>query len=210
MTTLNQFHLDRRNRGPQSLRDRCPAKCEPAGTGHVAAMCEAEKVERFGSAFSACLAVSVRSATEFDQACLIFVKLQTELRESLPEFVQTTLRFVFAFKADHKVISVSNYDDFAACPSLSPHAYPQIENVVQEHVGKQRRDHRSLWRAHFRFRPFSIVADSGAKPFVDQTKNPLVRDAVLQNFINQSWSMLSKKPSTSASNTQFTLRSAMP
>jgi len=54
VASLNELHLDRCNRGTQTLRDRFPAKCKPALAGHVAAMREAEKVERFRSAFSAC------------------------------------------------------------------------------------------------------------------------------------------------------------
>jgi len=120
MALLDRLHLDHRNRGTQTLRDRCPAEGEPASTGHIAAMREAKKIERFRSTFTARLPIAGRIAAKFDQASFIFVKLQPELRRAVSEIFQTPLGISLAFEANHKVIRIPNHDDIAVGSVLTP------------------------------------------------------------------------------------------
>src|SRR5690606_35535121 len=86
------------------------------------------------------------------------------------------------FKANHEVVRVTNDDDIAPAAVLPPPFDPQVEDVMQEHVRQQRRNHRSLRRAYFGLRPLTRFADPGPQPLADQPKNPWIADAMLQKL----------------------------
>ncbi len=122
MTTWINLTFHCRNLGAKSLRDRFSAKCEPAAAGHITAMREAEKVERFRLSVPTGHAVSGRAAAaKCNQASHLLVVLQTKTGKTLSECFQTTLCFVLTFKADHEVIRISQRTILPRAPCLRHH-----------------------------------------------------------------------------------------
>lgn len=133
MTTLPKLDLEFRQLGPHAFRNRCPAKREPALPGHVAAMREAEKVERFRSSFSASLTVPGRAAAKLDQAGLRVVEFQAKFGESRPEFVQTSFRVHFTLETDHESSSPGESHPQALTePDVNLSAHPALIIQTQD------------------------------------------------------------------------------
>src|SRR5205085_10422936 len=74
----------------------------------------------------------------------------------------------------------TDYDDISARAFLPPGFHPQVEYVVQVDICQQGRDHRALWRTHLRFRPYTVLGNSGLQPFLDQPKYSSVGNAMLE------------------------------
>ena len=55
-----------------------------------------------------------------------------------------TARVCFVLKSEYEIIRVANDDDVAARMSFPPLLDPQIEDVVEVHIRKERRDCRAL------------------------------------------------------------------
>ncbi len=89
--------------------------------------------------------------------------------------MQELLRFIFVLKPKDGIVRVA-YDDDVALRLLPPWIAPLVEHVVQVHVGKQRRDHRSLWRALLRLRPFAFLDHSRVEPFSDPSQDSRIGD----------------------------------
>ena len=70
------------------------------------------------------------------------MKIQTELPEPLTERLETGSRVRFILQADHEIIRLTDHDANACRMLPSPLFNPQIENVVQKHVGHQRGQNR--------------------------------------------------------------------
>src|SRR5215210_35141 len=85
-----------------------------------AAMRKAKEVEALGFAFAPRPPVLRRKAAEPDEARLVRMQLQTELRESLAKLHQEPLGLVPMLEADHKVVREAHDHDFAACLPISP------------------------------------------------------------------------------------------
>ena len=66
------------------------------------------------------------------------MKMQAELLKTLTEGLQTGSCVCFMLEANHKVIRIANHNAVARRMALAPLVDPQIENVVQEHIRKQR------------------------------------------------------------------------
>src|SRR6185295_10852565 len=105
---------------------------------------EAEEVERLRLSKPKPSLIAVRIAAEPDQASLLGMELQTELLQSLAEGGSKSNRVALVLKRQHDVVSVADYSDLAICRTLPPLLYPEIEHVVQVHVGEQRRYRRTL------------------------------------------------------------------
>jgi hypothetical protein len=86
----------------------------------------------------------------------------------------------------YEVISVSDDDDLPGGVSLTPPVNPEVQCVVQEHVGEQRRNHCPLGRSHFRSGPLSVLGDSRPQPFADQAEYPSVGNPVLEELYQPS------------------------
>jgi len=79
-------------------------------------------------------------------------------------------------ETDHKIIRIANCDAITLRMLLSPRVDPQIENVVQEHIRKQRRYYRSLGRALAVITPIGSFDGPRLKPLENQSNKPLVSD----------------------------------
>ena len=123
-----------------------------------------------------------REAPELDQPRFLVVQPQPELREPLAKLGEEPLGVVPMLEAHHSVVSEPHSDDIAARLATPPLVDPQVEDVMQVHVRKQRRDRRPLRRSLQRLRPFPILDDPRAEPFLDQAQDPLVRDPMLDEL----------------------------
>ena len=85
-----------------------------------------------------------RIVSELDQPRLVRVKLQTELGEPVAKRGKEPVGVVTMVKPDGEIISETHDNDIAARLVASPPIDPQVEDVVQVHVGEQRRYRCSL------------------------------------------------------------------
>lgn len=67
------------------------------------------------------------------------MKIQAELPKSRSESLQARSRIEFMLEADHEVVRIANCDAISSGMHFSPLIDPPIENLVHEHVRKQRR-----------------------------------------------------------------------
>ena len=109
----------------------------PVTPGNAALVRETKKIKRLGSSFTA-LSTSLNCVlAELNQTSFVFVELEAKLRKPRVELFQTRSRFVTVLKTDHKVICVANHHHVAAA-LFTPPLNPQVKDVVQLYVGKQR------------------------------------------------------------------------
>ena len=85
-----------------------------------------------------------RVASEFDQPRLVRVKLQTELGEPVAKRGKEPVGVVTMVKPDGEIVRETHDNDVAARLVVSPPIDSQVEDVVQVHVGEQRRYRCSL------------------------------------------------------------------
>jgi hypothetical protein len=67
---------------------------------------------------------------------LNLLQLQSQL--SQPFFQRFEARSGFVFESNHEIIRIANHDTLSFAVAFSPLVDPQIEHVVQKHVGKDR------------------------------------------------------------------------
>src|ERR1700730_5702622 len=112
---------------------------------------------------------------------LALIERQTKLGQSLLERHQQSPRIAFILGANDTVVGIPNDHDLAARMPLAPLVYPGIKAVVQEDIGEERADPRSLGTSHIDRRPFTALQSAGLQPSLDQTNDPSVGDPVLQH-----------------------------
>ena len=101
-------------------------------------MREAEEIERLRPAEATRLPVSGGEPSELDQTCLVGVQLQRELREPFAKVGLEPLRLLSMLKAHDEVVRETHDDHVPARVAASPLLGPQVEDVVQVDVRKQR------------------------------------------------------------------------
>jgi hypothetical protein len=106
------------------------------------------------------------------------MKFQRKAPHSFTELLLEPTRILLVLKTYNDVIGVSHDDNVSVRMPLPPLLYPQIEDVVQVHVGEQRRG-RSPLRCTLTCRPLPFFQDSRRQPLLDEAQNPRVRDPVL-------------------------------
>src|SRR5580658_1071220 len=99
---------------------------------------EAQEREGLRFTIAALLPVTGRIAPELDQPGLIRVEFQAELRQPYLELSKEPHGISPLLKAHHKIVGVTDDDDIALCHFPAPAISPQIEHVVEIHVGDQR------------------------------------------------------------------------
>jgi hypothetical protein len=70
---------------------------------------------------------------------------------AVPEIVAGTARLPFGIESKHKIISVADDNYVALRDFLAPGLDPQIEDIMQVHVGEQRRNHAPYTKGNFQF-----------------------------------------------------------
>jgi hypothetical protein len=105
----------------------------------LAQMCvKPTKIERLGLTQPPRPPTRGREATELDQARLVRVQLQGELREPLTKLGEEPLRILLILETDDEVVREPHDDHITARTAASPPVDPQIEDVVEVDVREQR------------------------------------------------------------------------
>src|SRR5262245_28581680 len=142
-------------------------------------MRKAQKREGLGFPLATPLPSSRSKPPKLDQSCFIRMQFQTELCQPLPKFFQELLRICSVLEAHHQIVGITDDYHIASRHFLAPGFDPEVEHIMQVHVGEQRRNHGSLRRSYLCLRPLPIFRYSGLQPFLDQAKYPVIRHAVL-------------------------------
>src|SRR6266540_40508 len=107
-------------------------------------MREAEKVERLRLAQTPTRPTIGREPAELDQSRLVRVQFQGELREPLAQVPEKPLGVLLMLEPDDEVVGEADDDHVTVRAPPPPPLGPQVEDVVQIHVGEQRRYRCSL------------------------------------------------------------------
>jgi hypothetical protein len=101
---------------------------------------------------------------ELDQSRLLAMQFQAELGQSFSKLAEKTFGFCPAFEAHDQIVGVADDNYLAHGHSLAPGFYPQVENVVQVHVGEQRRNDSPNAKDNFEFeRRLAFRRKSGSR-----------------------------------------------
>ena len=100
-------------------------------------MREAEERKGFRLPLPPPLPVSFGKLPELDQPRLFRMQFQTELGQPFSKLAEKAFGFCPAFETYHKIVGIADDNHLAHSHFLAPGIYPQIENVVQVHVGEQ-------------------------------------------------------------------------
>lgn len=123
---------------PHAFADGLPPHGEVAVPVFPADVRKAQEVNRLWFPFSSLFPVLFGKSPELDQSRFVRVKLQAKLLQALFEVTQKTFCVRSTLKTQYAVVGVPNDDDVALPPLLAPGFHPEIENIVQIDIGKQR------------------------------------------------------------------------
>ena len=101
-------------------------------------MRKAQKVKRLRPPLAPFLPSFRRVAAELDQAGLIRMKLEAKLLETFPQLAEEAFGITSVLESHDEIVGVANHDHRSACVTFPPLVGPKIEDVVQEHVRKER------------------------------------------------------------------------
>jgi len=149
-------------------------------TGSTTDMCETQEIEGLRLTHTQATPTEFGIGAEFDQARFIRVKGEAESSETFLEVLQESFRFLAMLESQDVVVRISDNDNIPRCMTAPPLLYPQVQDVMKIHIGKQRRDHRALGCTHSSRRPLTILGDSCPEPLADQAENPSVSNPVLE------------------------------
>ena len=93
------------------------------------------------------------SRAKLDQAGFLRMQRKAEMLQAFPKVSQEAFRLSAMLKPQNEIVSVADNDHIAASMATAPLVCPQVQDVVQVHVAKQRRYYRSLRRAYPRRGP---------------------------------------------------------
>src|SRR5271166_4547748 len=123
---------------PQPLFDgdapepEAPVPRLPANVG------EAQEVERLRLCKAPLSPVRSRKAAELDEAGLVRVQFQIELRKPLSKVVKEPFCIPEVLEPDHEVVREPHDDHVTMCVAASPPIGPLVEDVMKVHVREQR------------------------------------------------------------------------
>lgn len=177
-----KFGLHRLQLCTQPLGFRVALQQKPSRPGPRADVSQAEERESRRPTEAPLCPLFGGEPAELKESRLLGVQFQRELAESLREFLLETPRITHILETHHKVVSVTHDDNVTARVPPSPLVSPQVEGVVKIDVRKERRNRRSLRRAHLALYLRPVLHHSRAKPFLDQTQDPPIPDSVLQEL----------------------------
>ena len=179
MPALLQQGVDLGQLGPHPLRDGLALDPETAVLRLPTDVGEAEEIERLGLADTPGRSLPGSVLPELDQAGLVRMQLQVELPEPFAKIGEEPLRIGLILETGDKVVREAHEDHVSTRVAASPLRDPQVQDVVQVHVGEQRRGRCPLWCALVTGRPGPVFDDPCAHPLADKPQDPFVRDPVL-------------------------------
>ena len=124
--------------GPQALESRLTLDRKRPPPGLRALVRAAKEGERFWFAQPPLGSTFRRVAAELDQAGFLWMQLQAELGEALPQFLEAAFGIVAMLEPHDEIICVPDENDLAPCVVFSPVLSPQVEYLVEESIRQQR------------------------------------------------------------------------
>ena len=106
---------------------------------------------------------------------------QAILGQPILEGLQHLRRIRLVLEAHDEVVGIAHDRDTSACILTAPSMDPQVKDVMQEDVGKQRADARPLRRSPVSLTPLIALEDTGLEPHPDQPEDAGVGDPVRQH-----------------------------
>src|SRR5579871_671778 len=179
MPPLPQLHSQLFQLASHSRRLRLPLDDKLSTSSCRTVMCEPQEVECLWSSQARPCSLSGSKAPKLDESGLALIERQAEFSQSLPECLQQPSCVAFILGPNDAIIGIAHDHDLAVRMSLAPLVYPSIEGVVQEDVGEDWADPRSLGTPRFDRHPFTALQNAGFQPSPDQTNDPPVGDPVL-------------------------------
>src|SRR5258707_2965596 len=87
----------------------------------------------------------------------------------------------FFLTADRQIVCIATDDDLTGGSMSTPVVYPKIDDIVEEDVGEDRADPRSLRRPDLHRFPSAALEDPGLEPPLDQAEDSRVSGPVPQH-----------------------------
>ena len=138
MAPRHQRLLDFKKLGTQPLGNRfSPDREDTIQASSRTDMREPQKVERFRFALATTEPVFGREPAELDQSRLLRVQVQSEFVHPVPKCCEEAFGLPSMLETYYEVISVSDDDDLPGGVSLTPPVNPEVQCVVQKHVGER-------------------------------------------------------------------------
>ena len=106
---------------------------------------------------------------------------QAELLQPVLEVREELLPIRLELAAEDHIVRIPADDHLPGCPTSSPLADPEVDDVVEEYIGKDWADPRPLRRACLHRFPLAALEDACLQPTLDQAKHPGVGDPVRQH-----------------------------
>ena len=101
-------------------------------------MRETQKIECRWFPFPSLFPIRFGKPPELDQTRFIRVEFQPELCQPLSEILQKAVRIHSTLKAKNTVVGIPNDDHVSLPVLLPPDFHPEIEDIMQIDIGKQR------------------------------------------------------------------------
>src|SRR5260221_4185640 len=174
------------------LADRLQFACHPfrrcltfdhdlAVSGLAAIVRKAQKVEGLGATLPGSCSALDGEPPELDQPGLVLVDRQAELLQPVSQCREELLPIHFFLTADRQIVCIATDDDLTGGSMSTPGADPKIDDIVEEDVGEDRADPRSLRRPDLHRFPSAALEDAGLEPPLDQAEDLRVSDPVPQH-----------------------------
>jgi len=176
------FVFDSLQLGTLSFGDGMTHEDKTSLLAQAAYVGEPKELEGLGLTLSVAFPFLDREASETDEPGLVGMKLEFELFQPLSQMRQEPFRVLLVLEADNKIVGITHHDDFSAAGLFSFPLHPQVQHIVQLHVGEQGRDHGPLRSAFLTGFPSIAVHDSGLEPLGDQAQESIVSNPVLDHF----------------------------
>src|SRR6266851_2590970 len=154
---------------------------ELAVSGLAAIVRKAQKVEGLRATLPGSCSPLDGEPPELDQPGLVLVDRQTELLQPVSQCREELLPIPFLLTADRQIVRISTDDDLTGCLMSAPVVYPKIDDIMEEDVGEERADPRSLRRPDLHRFPSTALEDAGLEPPLDQAEDSRVSDPVPQH-----------------------------
>src|SRR5208282_4846493 len=154
---------------------------ELAVSGLAAIVRKAQKVEGLRATLPGSCSALDGEPPKLDQPGLALVDRQTELRQPVSQCREELLPIPFLLTADRQIVRISTDDDLTGCSVSAPVVDPKIDDIVEEDVGENRADPRSLRRPDLHRFPSAALEDASLEPPLNQAEDPRVGDPVPQH-----------------------------
>ena len=153
-----------------------------ASLGCAAHVRKAEEVEGLWFPLATPLAPFACPTPKLNEARLIRMQFEVEPVESLPQVAQKLLGVVFVLEADNEIVTVPHDNDVSPCVPAAPLGGPEVKDIVEIEIRKQRACTAPLGRPFLLLSPVPILQHARLEPLTDVADDALVPNPVLDKL----------------------------